>query len=357
MTSLAAALLCAVALAAPPVAPPGPLFPVVKDGKWGYVDRAGRVAVTPRFDAAGRFSEGLGAVRLGKQLGYVDATGAMALVVAPELGPARGTLHQPFSSGRALVRSGVRFGYVDRAGKLVIAARWLTAEDFSEGRALVCDEKGCGFVDPEGGFALVQDAMAGTSFRNGIASIVLAMGMSRKRTAFIDAAGNRLPGEYEDNGSFSDGLAPVRFATAWGYVDRAGKRMIPNVFRDADDFSEGLAAVTTESVGETRRCGYVDRTGTLVIPARFASCGRFSSGLARVDLAEHPWDGERVAFVDRQGRIAIQGDASKPPFRAASDFGDGLAAVADGPLDLAGDGQVTLGYVDTSGKFVWPMQR
>jgi hypothetical protein len=352
MTSLALALLCAAAVPQPPAAAPDALFPVVKDGKWGYIDRAGHVAISPRFDAAGPFSEGLAPVRLGNRLGWADRTGEV--VLAPEYAPAGGRLHRKFAGGRAAVKSGARLGFVDRAGKLVVPARWLTAEDFSEGRALVCDENGCGFVDADGRYALVPDAMAGTSYRSGIASIVLAMGMSNRRTAFVDASGNPLPGQYEGNGSFSEGLAPVRFRGTWGYVDPTGKPVIQNLYRDAADFSEGLAAVTDATTG---RCGYVDRAGQVAIPLRFASCGPFSGGLARVDLSAHDWDGERVAFVDREGKIRIQGDASKPPFRAASDFVDGLAAVADGPLDLAAEGEARLGYVDASGRFVWPMQR
>ncbi len=352
MTPFAAALLCAVALAEPPAAGPGPLFPVVKGGKWGYIDVTGRIVVAPRFDEAARFSEGLAPVRAGNQLGYADATGKLALV--PAFGAAGGTLHRRFSGGRAMVRSGARFGFVDRSGRLAVPARWLTAEDFSEGRALVCDEQGCGFVDPEGRYALVLDAMGGTSYRSGIASIVLAMGMSHRRTAFVDARGNRIPGEYEGNGSYADGLAPVRVRRFWGYVDPAGKPVIPNVYADAADFAEGLAAVTS---ADTARCGYVDRAGRLAIPPRFASCAPFSGGLARVDLSERPMNEERVAFVDRAGTIVIRGDSSQPPFLAASDFVDGLAAVADGPVDLAGDGQVRLGYVDRTGKYVWPLQR
>lgn len=351
MTGFAAALLCAVALAESSPATPGPLFPVVKGGRWGFIDRTGRLVVTPRFDAAARFSEGLAPVRSGDKLGYADATGALVLV--PELEPAGGTLHRRFSGGRAVVKKGGRYGYIDRTGRLVVPARWLTAEDFSEGRALVCDEKGCGFLDAEGRYTLVPDAMSGTSFRNGIASIVLAMGMSHRRTAFVTADGGRIPGQYEGNGSFSEGLAPVRFGGRWGYVDATGKPAIPNVYEDAGDFSEGLAAVTTEG----GRCGYVDRAGKLVIPARFAACHPLANGLARVDLAEQPTDGERVAFVDREGEIKLRGDASQPPFRSASDFSDGVAAVADGPLDLVGDGEVRLGYVDGSGRLVWPLQR
>ena len=351
MTVLVASVLCAVALAGPPAAGSAPLFPVVQGGKWGYVDRAGRVVVSPRFDEAERFSEGLAPVRTGKQPGYADETGKVVLV--PGFAPAGGTLHRRFSGGRAVVRSGARLGFIDRTGRLAVPARWLTAEDFSEGRALVCDEQGCGFVDPEGRYAFVQDAMGGTSYRNGIASIILAMGMSHRRTAFLDYSGSVIPGQYEGNGSYSEGLAPVRFRGTWGYVDRAGKPLIQNLFQEAGDFSEGLAAVTLDA----GRCGYVDRSGKLAIPARFASCRPFSGGLALVDLSEQATDGERVAFVDRDGRIVIRGDASQPPFRYASDFADGLAMVGDGPLELAGQGQVRIGYVDGEGRFVWPLQR
>ena len=351
MTVAAATLLCALALASAPPARSGPLFPVVKGGRWGYIDRTGRVLVSPRFDEAAPFSEGLAPVRLGKQFGYADETGKVVLV--PGYGPAGGTLHRRFSDGRAVVRSGSRFGFIDRTGRLAVPARWLTAEDFSEGRALVCDEQGCGFVDPEGRYAFVPDAMGGTSYRNGFASILLAMGMSHKRTTFLDASMKVIPGQYEGNGNYSEGLAPVRFNGTWGYVDGAGKPVIRNVYQDAADFSEGLAAVTLD----TGRCGYVDRTGTLVIAARFASCRPFSDGLALVDLSEQPIDSERLAFVGRDGKVAIPGDSSQPPFRSASDFVNGLAAVGDGPLDLAGQGQVRLGYVDVSGRFVWPLER
>jgi hypothetical protein len=253
-----------------------------------------------------------------------------------------------------MVRKAGRFGFIDPGGRLAVPARWLTAEDFSEGRALVCDEKGCGFVDAEGRFALVTDAMAGTPLRGGIASIVLAMGMSHRRTAFWSAERGLLPGQYEGSGSYSEGLAPVRFAGRWGYVDVEGKPVVSNRFEDAGDFSEGLAAVTDPLTG---RCGYIDRTGAFAVPARFASCRPFAGGLARVDLAERAVDGERVGFVDRTGEVRIRGETSRPAFRFASDFSDGLAAVADGPIDLAGEGQVRLGYIDPTGRLVWPLQR
>jgi len=60
-----ALLFLLLAFAAPsPGGDEGPrLYPVVVEGKWGYIDNTGKVAVAPRFGAAFRFSEGLAPVQ------------------------------------------------------------------------------------------------------------------------------------------------------------------------------------------------------------------------------------------------------------------------------------------------------
>ena len=41
-------------------------YPIRIDGKWGYMDSEGRIVITPRFDFASHFSEGLALVYLEK---------------------------------------------------------------------------------------------------------------------------------------------------------------------------------------------------------------------------------------------------------------------------------------------------
>jgi len=47
-----------------------------KTGKWGFIDKQGKFAINPQFDAAFVVSEGLAAVRLGDsqtgQWGYIS---------------------------------------------------------------------------------------------------------------------------------------------------------------------------------------------------------------------------------------------------------------------------------------------
>jgi len=52
-----------------------PLFPIEKDGKWGYIDNTGRIVIKPQFDEARDFSEGLARVTIDGKFGYIDKTG------------------------------------------------------------------------------------------------------------------------------------------------------------------------------------------------------------------------------------------------------------------------------------------
>jgi hypothetical protein len=345
---LAASLACAAALSAGEAGAAEHRFRILRDGKWGYIDAAGKVVVAPRFDRAEPFSDGLASVRLGDRLGYVDASGAMVLL--PNFPPA-GAVHRPFVDGLAVVRVGGRFGYMDRSGKLAIGGRFAAAEDFSEGHALTCAAgAGCGYVDRAGRGAIGPGFMGGGPVRGGVACATLQMAMGRVRVGLYRTDGSRLPGEYEGCGSLSEGLIAVRTPAGWGYLDAAGRGVIPPRFSAAGDFADGLAPVKEES----GLCGYVDRKGALAVPPAFRTCAPFSGGLARVDLGRAESDRERWAFVDRAGRVVIDGAALRPGFDSAADFHDGLAAVGlGGEPFLAGTGPL-LGYVDSEGRYVWP---
>src|SRR6266568_7661557 len=64
----------------------------------------------------------------------------------------------------------------------------------------------------------------------------------------------------------------------YGYIDRTGRIVIPAHFYRAEDFSEGLAAVSFDS-SYPGKWGYVDQTRRFVIAPRFPDAHNFSSGL------------------------------------------------------------------------------
>jgi len=348
---LAAAIACAAGLSAGEVGAAEPRFRILRDGKWGYIDAAGKPVIAPRFDWAEPFSDGLASVRLGDRLGYVDPSGALVLI--PTFPPA-GVVHRPFVDGLAVVLVGGRYGYMDHTGKLAIGARFAAAEDFSEGYALTCAEgAGCGYVDRTGRGVVGPGFMGGGPMRGGVACATHQMAMGRVRVGLYRTDGSRLPGEYEGCGSLSEGLVAVRTGGGWGYLDAAGRGVIAPRFDAAGEFASGLAPVTDES----GLCGYIDRGGAFALPPSFRTCGPFSGGLARVDLGRTESDREHWAFIDRTGRVAIDGAALRPGFDSAADFDEGLAAVGlGGEPHLAGTGPL-LGYVNPAGRYVWPPSR
>ena len=58
-----------------------PLYPVMSGGKYGYIDKSAKVAIPPRFDEGGNFSEGMAVVRMEGKYGYIDKSGKA--VIAP----------------------------------------------------------------------------------------------------------------------------------------------------------------------------------------------------------------------------------------------------------------------------------
>jgi hypothetical protein len=85
------------------------LYPVERDGKHGYIDCSGRIAIPFDYDGADRFSEGLAPIKIGGRYGFLDTEGK--LVIAPQFAEVAG-----FSEGLAPVREAEKWGYVDRSG-------------------------------------------------------------------------------------------------------------------------------------------------------------------------------------------------------------------------------------------------
>src|SRR5687768_8945424 len=72
------------------------LYPVQESGKWGYMDKAGKVVVKPQYEDAKDFSEGMGRVKEDGKWGFVNNSGE--LTIKPQYDKA-----MDFSDGMARV--------------------------------------------------------------------------------------------------------------------------------------------------------------------------------------------------------------------------------------------------------------
>jgi hypothetical protein len=279
-----------------------------KNGKWGYINLDGKIAIEPKFDWALSFREGFGLVNVGEKWGFIDSTGK--IIIEPQFDAAGG-----FSEGLAHVQlyllgelpgykeptKRYKTGYLDKAGNWAIKPTWEGGDNF------------------DGGMARVDRNIG---YNRGVVS----------ESLFIDQTGKEL--WILDSwylADFSDNVLVIAVEGAndgYSIIDRNGKWLTNKVFDDIDGFSEGLAAA---ELGE--KTGFMDKKGNFVIRRKFDSAGRFSQGLAGACI-----DGS-CGYIDHKGDFMIA-----PQFSWVEEFSEGFALVADG--------QKT-GYIDKTGKYIW----
>lgn len=301
------------------------LAAVCVDGKWGFIDKTGKVVIPCIYNNVNSFSEGLASVSIGiggnGKWGFIDKTGKEVIPCTyDEAGSfSEGLVWVGVQDGRGKDSIGYYFcvrGYIDRTGKEVIPLQYETAGPFTDGLAVVNS----------------GNRKAGEWYYG-----------------VIDKAGNEImPGIYRYAHNFSEGLAVVRDANDWsrGYIDQTGKEVIPCQYTEAGDFSEGLAAVY---VGDFPggRIGFIDQTGRMVLPAKYGDGGStalpsFSEGLAGV-MAEGQYYTQ--GYIDKTGQVVIPFE-----YREARPFSEGVAAVAIGPTIV----NSKFGYIDKTGTLIVP---
>lgn len=99
--------------------------------------------------------------------------------------------------------------------------------------------------------------------------------------------------KFDSVGVFHDGLAVVKAAERYGYIDRSGAIVIPIQWMAAYDFSEGLAALRVDK----KHFQFINTVGTVVIKSKkYDSVGRFRNGICRVVK------GGKVKWIDTRGK-------------------------------------------------------
>lgn len=122
---------------------------VVRNGKYGFVDRTGREVVPCIYDETGLFQQGRTLVRLGDRYGIVDTTGRIVLPIEYANTHGRGFKYTYFD-GRALVEKDGHLSFVDLEGRLILPMVLEDAYQFSDGLAAVKHNGLWGYIDTAG---------------------------------------------------------------------------------------------------------------------------------------------------------------------------------------------------------------
>jgi hypothetical protein len=258
-------------------------------GKFGYIDRAGRLVIPFLYDSAGDFSQGLAFVAVWKEnslkYGYVNLDGKMILPLSYD--DARS-----FSEAVAPVKINDKWGYIDTNGKIVVEPRYFEASSFSDGLAYVqTKQREWGYIDRKGDVVIQVPNGLRWDFSEG-----LTVGPELEST-MMDHKGKihlTFDRAFQPVKSFSEGLITISrgasskkvIQTLYGFGSASGEVVIPCIYQIVFPFSEGLAAVSKDG----SKFGFIDTNGHLVLPyiytaERFMDSDQqiiFSEGLAFV---------------------------------------------------------------------------
>lgn len=344
------------------------IYAMREHGKWGFIDRTGKIVIPAQFDAVRNQQYGDGvtteyplAVRNGNLWGFIDKLGHF--VIEPtfdDVAPCY--VHQLFDDpaacnffryGSTPVRSGGKWGYIDASGQFLIQPQFDEARTFTPiGISIVKNDHRLGFIDKTGAYIVPARFLSADIDESGALNA-----RDELHQGFIDRMGHFYV-DYHTLGlratrpPWSEGLLAVqRQEGHWGYIDEKAQMVIPATFQDALPFRESRAAVKLNN-----KWGYINHTGQFEIQPKFDHVDSFRNGRATAMIGARQWiassrpeyrgqlfgRGGKVGVIDASGTFVV-----KPQFDQIMGFVNGLAAVS-----INGK----WGYVDQHGNTAIPLE-
>lgn len=189
----------------------------------------------------------------------------------------------------------------------------------------------------------IQDLSDVFPFNNGGIAPVVKRG-TRDVVLFYNTSGNKVftnvtnaVAGYRESplGDFVDGWARLRVGNGYTFISNSGTLM-PKTFVEAQDFSDGLAAVAVQT-GNGKRWGFIDKAGNLVIEAKFSNMpSPFSCGYAVAKKTNG-----KMVLINKQGNVC------SPEEQYYTNFVNGYALCGTITDYSYGSGGGTMWTVDT----------
>jgi WG containing repeat len=274
---------------------PGPekpiMFPLAMcafpGGLCGAVCHDGSVAVPPRYDWVGTFSDGRAAVRSSGLYGFVDEHGH-------EIVPPHYRIVGDYKFGFAQVDMDGKSGLIDRDGRLVIEPKFGFVEAVAPDRFRASETR-----QPGGMIGAEDFSGASVEFRWEGGRILGPPDASK--SGIIDRTGQWI--EPPGNRIFDPDDRSIRIVSEdnlWGLRRANGSWLARPQFNQAEALSDGLARVRVSG-----RIGFIDRSGRFVIDPVFDEAWAFTPGFARTSVRQ----GKSVRAIDRTGAWVFRIDA------------------------------------------------
>lgn len=143
---------------------------------------------------------------------------------------------------------------------------------------------------------------------------ILSIATSHSYAQTINASFAQKIAQYSELGDFSCGLARVKKAGKWGFIDKSGNEIVECTYDYVGYYHDFMAFVRNHD----GKNGYVDNMGDLVIPCKYRHAQDFSEGLAWVN-DDGPW-----RCIDHDGKVVFTLEIMS---ETRSEFKNGLSVI------------------------------
>ncbi len=325
---------------------------VMQNGKYGFIDKKGQMIVKPEFEYAEAFTNGQAYVYKDKTSQYINKTGEFIVPVTDN--PA------DFVDGLAPMEKDGRYGYVNTSGKFVIEPVFFKANRFYQGRAEVqFDEKTYAFIDKKGNILFKTAYMPWSKFYEGLACVLID-----QKIGFIDTTGKLVIKNIYSTDIrepiFSDGLCKISLDGKTVVIDKTGK-VVKELGNDEyiSDFHEGFAILSNYSGS----CAYINKNGEIVTDFKYKEAHDFSEGLAVAVTNDGDFE-----IIDTKGNVIAKLPLACTDVGTDFKYKNGVCVLqtnvspdsnmvvpanTDNPNYIKQWGGVADIWVDKAGKIVW----
>jgi hypothetical protein len=249
--------------------------PQTKEKKWGFCDCFyADVVIKCQYDTTFAFTEGLGRVRQNGKYGFVDKTGKLVI-------PAKYEMADAFSEGFAIVLLDEKISFIDKKGVDVFKKTFKKAAAFRDGMAMVSnDQDKVGYIDAKGNLAIPFTYKWGHPFNKGMAPVLSTDGKTwtaiNKKGETVFTFNEKVKNAL---GSFNDGLVMVTVNSPnnlnFDFVNEKGEFICDAPYVSAQPFKNGRAIIAYENknrsgVLQFYKYGLITKGGREIVRAQYA---------------------------------------------------------------------------------------
>ncbi len=234
---------------------------------FGYLNKAGKIAIEPTYESARAFSDGLAMVQKNNEYGFIDYNNIEVVPIQYD------KIWYP-TDGMIRFKKDGKLGFIDLKSKKEVFNGFASATNFQGDYSVVNDGNNFLLLDKNGKKKVLPYRYVDIGGDN------KWIYSTDDRFGFLNNDGSVLclP-QYDLLMRYREGRAGFAIDDVWGYLDESGFIIIPAKYPLVWDFMNGYARI----IGRNG-FGFINRNGTEVLPPGYMEVRDFSEGLARIQV-------------------------------------------------------------------------